>query len=320
MRERETRDIIVIGASTGGVEALKTVVGGLPADLSAAVFVVLHQPEVFRSHLTDILRRVAKLPVEEALHDQTVELGHIYVAPPDNHLLLRAGHVSVVRSARENGHRPAVNPLFRSAATVYGPRVIGVVLTGALDCGAAGLTVIKAHGGTGVAEDPQTAVCGDMPGSAIRTGAVDHVAHLADIAPTLVRLTSQKGSGVPLIPPPEALESYSFVTCPNCNGSMTESGEGESVYFACHTGHAFRLRNLYAEQSDQVEFAMWAAIRALEESAAVAGRLAGTAHGELRSRFEEKQRAMRLHAGTLRDMVMGGQQGARVDVAPDSRS
>jgi two-component system chemotaxis response regulator CheB len=312
------RDIVCVGASAGGIAALKQVLAQLPHDLPAAIFVVQHQAELSGQHLARILGAASALRVTDALHGERVEPGRVYVAPADNHLLLREGRIEVVRLPRENGHRPAVNPLFRSAADAYGPRVVAVVLTGALDCGAAGLLAVKAHGGIAIAQDPETAACADMPASAIRTGAVDHVVPLDAIPALLGDLTRQESiAAMPQPDLPSQVEgSLAFVTCPHCHGSLRESQAGSVVEFACHVGHKFSLRSLYSEQADQVEFAMWAAIRALEESASLALRLADTAGDQLRPRFLDKQRTMILHADTLRGMVLAGSQSTRQDTAP----
>jgi two-component system chemotaxis response regulator CheB len=312
------RDIIVIGASTGGLDALKQLVSSLPATLPAAVFIVLHQSDSFRSHLAELLRNVASLPVEEALHGEPVERGHIYVAPPDNHLMLREERLVVVRGPRENGHRPSVDALFRSAAEAYGSRVIGVILTGALDCGTLGLLAVKSRGGVGIAQDPDNALCRDMPSSAIRSGAVDHVNGLEDIAGLLFRLTSEaRTTAMASANRTDALtpRGYSFITCPLCHGSLRERAAGDTTEFACHVGHAFSMRSLYAEQADQVEGTLWAALRALEESTALAERMAEKSSGSLKLRFVEKERSMRRHAATLRDIVIGSGLSQRIDVA-----
>jgi two-component system, chemotaxis family, protein-glutamate methylesterase/glutaminase len=316
MAQQLNRDIVCMGASTGGVMALKQVLAQLPADLPAAVFVVQHQPEVSGSQLARILGVDSPLRVTDALHGERIERGRVYVAPADNHLLLREGRIEVVRLARENGHRPAVNPLFRSAAEVYGSRVVAIVLTGALDCGTAGLLSVKASGGVAVAQDPDTAACSAMPANAIKSGVVDHVVPLDRIAALVVELTRKEGiEAMPKTQPSVESKGFAFVTCPNCHGSLQETTVGSLSEFACHVGHKFSLRSLYSEQADEVEFAMWAAIRALEESAALAMRLAGTAAGQLRTRFLDKQRTMSLHAGTLREMVLAGSQSTRQDVA-----
>jgi two-component system chemotaxis response regulator CheB len=190
-----------------------------------------------------------------------------------------------------------------------------VVLTGALDCGTAGLLVVKAHGGVSIAQDPDTAACPDMPAHAIRAGVVDHVVPLESVAALLGELTRE--TVIDVMPAAKTLEptkTRSFVTCPHCHGSLQETATGEVSEFGCHVGHRFSLRGLYAEQAGQVEFAMWAAIRALEESAALATRLADGTLGPLRGRFLDKQRTMAMHADTLRGMVLEGSQSSRRDI------
>jgi two-component system chemotaxis response regulator CheB len=315
MTTTQNRDIVCLGASTGGIVALKTVLAELPGDLPAAVFIVQHQAELSGAHLARILGKDCALQVADALHGERLERGRVYVAPADSHLLVRPGHIEVVRSARENGHRPAVNPLFRTAAEAYGSRVLAVVLTGALDCGTAGLLSVKANGGVSIAQDPATAERRDMPDSAIRAGLVDHVVPLAGIAARIDKLTREPSefimSSAQLSTPSK---NFSMVTCPHCHGSLVETRVGELTEFECHVGHRFSLRSLYCEQADQVEFAMWAAIRALEESAALARRMAETGPGQLRDRFSDKARTMDLHTATLQRMVLGSEQSTRLDL------
>ena len=173
--QRPGHDIIVIGASAGGVEVLKDLARSLPSDLPAAVFVVLHTAPYPPSLLPEILNSVGRIPASHAIHGETIHPGHIYVAPSDNHLTLQKGKISVVRGPKENGNRPAVDPLFRSAARAYGARVIGVILTGALDCGTAGMMIVESLGGLTVAQDPKEAFCPDMPQSAIDHVKVDYI-------------------------------------------------------------------------------------------------------------------------------------------------
>jgi two-component system chemotaxis response regulator CheB len=277
-------DVIAIGASTGGVVALQQVLAGLPADLPASVFVVLHQRESGPSHLVEILRRATRMRVGEAVHGGPVERGRVYVAPLDNHVLVRRGTIAVVHGPRENGHRPAVDPLFRTAAASYGARVAAVVLTGALGCGAAGLLAVKARGGVGIVQDPATAACAEMPRSAIRTGAADHVLPLDGIAPLLIRLATEARVVAPGV-----------------------------------AGRTFGLRGPYVERSELLESSLWAGVRALEESTALADRMAKAVTGELRRRFDDKARATEGHARMLRAMILGGEEGARLGALAAAR-
>src|SRR5262249_4152857 len=186
-----TRDIIVVGAWAGGVEALSRLVAGLPANLPAAVFIVLHIPAGAPSLLADILTRDGLLPAAQAKHGETIRPGRIYVAPPDFHMLLRPGHIELTRGPRENHVRPAIDPLFRSVARAYGQRVVGVVLTGHLYDGTAGLMAIRGAGGVAVVQDPADALVGTMPQTARNFAGADYVLPLADISRTLVALVHQ---------------------------------------------------------------------------------------------------------------------------------
>jgi two-component system, chemotaxis family, protein-glutamate methylesterase/glutaminase len=184
------RDIIVIGTSTGGIEATKVLVGALPRGLKASLFIVLHIGADGLGLLPEILEQAGCLPASNAKNGEVFEPGHIYVAPPDHHLLLEQPcHLRVARGPKENRFRPAVDPLFRSAAYAFGPRVIGVILTGGLDDGTAGLRSIKARGGTAIVQDPSEALAPSMPLSALRRVAVDYSMRLEEIAPLLVKLS-----------------------------------------------------------------------------------------------------------------------------------
>jgi two-component system, chemotaxis family, protein-glutamate methylesterase/glutaminase len=190
------RDIVVIGASAGGVEALKQIVSDLPANLPAAVFVTLHFPEHRTSVLPRILARESRLPVAHAVDREPIVSGRLYVAPPDSHLLLARRGIRLAEGPKENGNRPAIDPMFRSAALSFGPRVIGVVLTGNLDDGTSGLRAIKRARGVAVAQEPREAAFPSMPLSAIEYADVDHVVPLQNIAQTIVTLSSDQISDV----------------------------------------------------------------------------------------------------------------------------
>jgi two-component system chemotaxis response regulator CheB len=316
-----THDIVVIGASSGGVEALLRLVAGLPPDLPAALFIVLHVEPGFASRLPELLTARGPLRAKHALHGEAIVPGRIYIAPPDNHLMLRPGYLHVVRGPKENGHRPAVDALFRTAAMVYGPRVIGVVLTGYLDCGTAGMMSIRSRGGLTVVQDPLDASVPDMPRSVISHVEVDHVTPLDDIPGLLSRLVSEP-AGIPATYVPDALleiegdepgvASTEFV-CPICQGKLTESRLNGFERFRCHVGHAFSLESVAAEQADETERALWAAVRALEESAAVARRLASRTTGPMRQKFEEKEETQAQQANMIRRILLGGGVLSRTD-------
>jgi two-component system chemotaxis response regulator CheB len=185
------KDIVVIGTSAGGVEALSNLVSYFPSDLDAAIFVVLHIPTYATSVLPQILNRAGKLPASHPQDNEEIRAGHIYIAPPDYHLLVEPGYISLLRGPKENSHRPAIDPLFRSAARAYGKRVVGVVLTGMLDDGTAGLQAVKMCGGTAIVQSPEDAIYKGMPRSAIRhVEDIDYILPLSEIPQTLVELAN----------------------------------------------------------------------------------------------------------------------------------
>jgi two-component system, chemotaxis family, protein-glutamate methylesterase/glutaminase len=286
------RDIIVIGASAGGVEVLMEIVGALPTKFAAAVFLVLHLPSESRSALALILGRAGKLPVTTAVDGEKFKNGHIYVAPPDYHLLIQADYIHLDHGATENRHRPAIDPLFRTAAESYGNRVIGVVLCGMLDDGTAGLAIIKSCGGTAIVQDPASTLYKGMPQSASEHVEVDYLLPPSQIAPTLVSLVSEPLLEADDVKMPEESETSIMETipsentlpalpsefaCPTCGGVLWENSDGKHVHFRCRTGHAFSPQSLLAEQGDGLEAALWAALRALEERKSLVQRLADRA-------------------------------------------
>jgi two-component system, chemotaxis family, protein-glutamate methylesterase/glutaminase len=330
--KRYNRDIVVIGASAGGVDAVLKLVAGLPADLPSAVFVVIHMQAGFASKLPELLTQQGPLPAAHAVHGEAVTPGRIYVAPPDNQLLVRNGYVEVVRGPKENGHRPSVDALFRTASAAYGPRVIGVVLTGYLDCGTAGMLSIKARGGLAVAQDPSDAAVSEMPSSAIKHAPVDHVTTLDQLAPLLSSLTREAAGEWPAHVRSEVLQiegaepgSPAELVCPACNGKITESELGGFQIFRCHVGHAFSLKSISSAQAEEVERALWAAARALDEGAALSRRLVSSARGEMRQRFLEKAEAQSRQADVIRKIILRGdrlspEDAPAVDSAPIEES
>jgi two-component system, chemotaxis family, protein-glutamate methylesterase/glutaminase len=307
-------DIVAIGGSAGAVDVLLDLVPELPAQLAAAIFVVVHSAANRESTLPALLASRGRLPAIHPLHGERIEPGRIYVAPPDNHLLVRVGSVEVVRGPKENGNRPAVDALFRTAANAYGSRVVGVVLSGYLDCGTAGALSIKARGGVVVAQSPETAVAPPMPQSVINHVQVDHVVHPLELPKLLVRLVGAAAKAGQ--PAPGFLSAIEGVTlgapaelvCPLCQGVLTEAQVGSFDYFRCHVGHAFSLESLVNEHSDEMERALWAAARALDEGAALSRRLARQEKGDLAARFAEKAATQAGQAETIRHMVLYGRR------------
>ena len=278
------RDIIVVGASAGGVAALVTLAATLPRDLPAAVLIVLHIG-AHRSVLPALLQTRSGNRAVHAEDGQPIEPGTLYVAPPDHHMLVEQGVIRLTRGPKEHHTRPAVDPLFRTAALAYGPRVIGVVLTGRLDDGTAGLQAIKDCGGVAVVQDPAEAEHRSMPLSALQSVPVDRCVSLASMAQTLLQLVAEPV--VAAEPPPEARQRLareiavttdgknpmedldaigtpSRITCPDCGGVLWEISDTRTPRYRCHTGHAFSLRSLCATQDSTSEDALWAAIRALQ--------------------------------------------------------
>jgi two-component system chemotaxis response regulator CheB len=318
------RDIIVVGASVGGVEAVSRILADLPADLPAAVLVVIHTAPHARSLLAQILGRAGKLPARSPRPDggEPIRPGQVYVAPPDHHMLLDGERVKIVRGPTENHTRPAIDPLFRSAALHHGPSVIGVILTGFLDDGSAGLVAVKARGGLAVVQDPADAREPSMPRNALENVDADHVLPLAMIGPTLARLAGERIERED--PDPSALLQYetgtaaseaemihseaietvgrpSMFSCPECSGVLYEVAKEKPLRFRCRTGHAYSAHTLMADQTSSVESALYAAMRALEESASLARRMAARTRNPHTARHLEKIAAQRTgHAEEVR--------------------
>ena len=331
-------DIVVVGASAGGVEALTEFVRHLPADLPAAVFVVLHVPADGTSVLPQILNRRGPLPAEHPRDGTPILPGRIYVAPPNRHLLIKDGHLRLALGPRENGHRPAIDPLFRTAARSYGRRVVGVVLSGVLDDGTAGLIAVKMRGGLAIAQHPDEALYSGMPRSAIENVAVDHVLPIAQIARVLVDLAHQPVAAAGAESTPAALDMEADMAelapdalhdeerpgtpsgfgCPDCGGVLWELRDRELIRFRCRVGHAWSPDSLLAEQAEQLEEALWTALRALQESAALAHRIAERyqrqGQAAMQARFEQQARDAHSRAEVIRRVLLS--RADTVDVGP----
>ncbi len=314
------RDIVVVGASAGGVEALVSLVKDLPADLPAALCFTLHLGPG-SSALPQILTRAGELPAGHPVHGEPLRRGRIYVAPPDQHLLLGNGRLLLARGPRENSHRPAVDVLFRSAAQSYGTRVIGVLLTGNLDDGTAGLLAVKELGGIAVVQDPAEADYPGMPRSALANVQVDHVVPLSGVAALLTRLTrevlpeqepaaaSLPAEGVAVAEElagesGQLLGVPSGFTCPDCGGALWETHDRHLLRYRCRTGHAFSPETLSDRQTQETEDALWAALRTLEESIDLSRHMAHRMHARgltrIEGRYLRRAADAERHAATLR--------------------
>jgi len=322
------RDIVVIGGSAGSIEAVTEVVRGFPPDFPAAVFVVVHFPGSVRSTLPRILSRAGPLVARHARDGELIEPGRIYVAPPDCHLHLSDGRTRLTRGPKENGHRPAIDPLFRTAAQSFGPRVIGVVLSGNLNDGTAGLLSIKQREGIAIVQSLETALYSGMPRSAMDHVEVDHVLAPPEIPLLLSELAREPVPHLKVVPmsqdPPAAEQADEFavadrhqqpgipstMTCPECHGTLWEVKDDDLVRFRCRVGHAYSDEALLVHQSEQLEAALWTALRSLEEHSALARRLAARAnsrgHTHSASSFTEQAMDAEHHASVIRTVLDKG--------------
>jgi len=310
MHDADRQNIFVIAASAGGVTALQTLCKGLPGDLDASVFIVQHISPASRSMLPAILDRVSALPVTSPREGEKIQTGHIYVAPPDHHLLIKRGHMLVRKGPRENRTRPAADPLFRSAAVAYGPRVVGMVLTGTLDDGTAGLLAVKRCGGVAVVQNPDDAAWPDMPRHAMQKVPVDFCLPLDALSTLIVRLSREPAG--PWIPIPEDidLEAHiaaqemiamieeksdnsvsgkpSMLTCPDCGGALMEVEDVPLLRFRCHVGHAYSPASLVEAQGDAFEQALWMALRTHNERIKLFSRMKESAETQGKPRTAAK--------------------------------
>lgn len=320
------RNIVVVGASAGGPQALKTVCSGLAPDLPAAIFVVCHRGNSGTDGLVRSIGSVSPLACREALDGEPVRTGQILVAPPDRHLLIKDEKVLLRAGPLENRARPAIDPLFRSAAATFGSRVTGIVLTGYLDDGTAGLQAVQRCGGMCIVQDPSDAAVPEMPSSAIEQMDVDHVlpaARIAELLNQLVRQPAPQGIPIPRdiqieadiaagigasIATEEMLGDSAEFSCPDCGGVLWRIQDGELVRYRCHTGHGYTQDILSAAQTDTVEYALWAALRALREKVAMLERLSASEEARDRrrnaTRFSLQAKEYRREAQRIQDLLV----------------
>lgn len=325
--------LVVCGASAGGVEALSGFFRAVPTGLPAAFLVVLHISPHARSDLSKVLSRVTSMPVSMPEDGCRIEQGHVYVASADRHLMVDQGIIRITRGPKECRVRPAIDVLFRSASTAFGSRAIGVVLSGMLDDGTAGLWAIKDKKGLALVQDPGEAAFDSMPNSAISNVQVDFVGGVQELAMKIQASIQQDGAtadspelqsqpdndrhdienliaaeGNGLKAGVMELGRVSKYTCPDCHGVLVQIEEGSIVRFRCHTGHAFSLQTLLAEVNESIDTGLWDTLRAMEERVMLLKQTAelsrlGERHADS-SRYAAQAADTELRLQPIRDLVM----------------
>jgi two-component system chemotaxis response regulator CheB len=332
------RDIVVIGASAGGVYALKELVSSLPKDFQASIFIVLHVSPHSPSFLPDILNHSGPILATHPKDGEPIHTSRIYVAPPDHHILLEYDQVIVKKGPKENRFRPSIDALFRSAAYTYGPRVIGVVLTGMLNDGTSGMWSVKRLGGLTIIQEPEEAMYPSMPDNVLEYVDVDYIVSVSEMADLLGKLIQETVADKPELAPEEdkrmelevniAAQDNAFdmgilelgdltpLTCPECNGALISLKEGKLIRYRCHTGHAFTANTLLAEVTKNVEESFWKGVRSLEETVILleqsGKQFAEGGNNAAAEQFFRKARETRERARQAHDFIYQQDQIGRV--------
>jgi two-component system chemotaxis response regulator CheB len=317
---------VFIGGSAGGIEALAELIAGLPGDLPAPLLVVLHLGRSGASVLPSILERVGTLHAITPVDGESLANGVVYVAPRGKHMLVEDGRVRLYEGPAEHGLRPAIDPLFRSAARACGPRAVGVILSGMLDDGTAGLREIRARGGWTLVQTPDEATFSSMPDSAIANVAVDYVLPVSELAGKVAELVSsgherpgatRNGSTAEVAEPvadeleldgPEPPGMRTDITCPRCGGALWEEVEDRITIYRCRAGHAFSPDSLLSVQGEGLDSAIWRPIRMLQERGALLRRLSTRAASQGRDRSalyfdDEAEKALKRAAEMRRALI-----------------
>ena len=314
VRNGVIRKVVAIGGSAGAIQGLCQVLERLPPEMSAALLGVIHMGEG-ANHLPQVLQRCDSLKVVVPEPAEPLAPARLYLPLPNHHLVVKNGCAATVMGPRENRHRPSVNTLFRSVARNYRSKVIGVVLSGALDDGAAGALAIKARGGTLIVEDPATAQVPEMPLNAMRSVTPDYRLPAAEIAETLTRLASEGDAIRPTKRPSNrdcVLETEPLdrtiepqgITCPDCGGFLAEVGKGRTRQFRCHVGHSFSLESLSEGHADALERALWVALRKLNEQRSIQENLARVqTNPQMKKRFNEGAAAATYDMEKLHEII-----------------
>ncbi len=335
-----TRDIVVIGGSAGAFEVVRTLLSELPPDLPATLFLVLHLGHA--SRLASLLDRASALPVMEARAGMVPKRGHVYVAVPGKHLLLHDNHILLRRGPRENYARPAIDPLFRSAAATFGPRVIGLVLSGSLSDGSSGLRAIKRCGGLALVQSPDEAIVSSMPRAALRHAEIDEILTTVQLAPMLSRLVRWAAPEPVPVPFDVKLEAAiaaqeiadmkvddmlgkpSRFTCPECHGALWEIEDGPLLRYRCHVGHAYTADTVLTSQTEEIDRLLGTLLRSHQERAALAQRMSRHERSQGREALAEQlaRRAVEYDsdAQLMKKLLKDGGQDGEVVTSQGLRS
>jgi two-component system chemotaxis response regulator CheB len=322
----EVKNIVVIGASAGGIKAVTQLVNNLPADLPMAVFIVIHMSK--QSQALVIVERLQKLTsynCNVATNDEDIKAGYIYLAPADQHLFLKPGKIRLLHGPHENRWRPSIDVLFRSAAAAYDSHVTGVILSGLLDDGTSGMSAIKRSGGICIVQEPSEAEYDDMPLNVINNVAVDHRVLIQDMGYIIADVLSKPSTNIPIpedvkmeaaiterlisdITEMEKLGNHSNYTCPDCGGGLWEIENNGHKRYRCHTGHVYTALNLLEKQGEQMEESIWISIRMLEERRNLLlnmpGRDKSSVSADLANDYQRRADELAVHVERLKSFLI----------------
>ncbi|MFD2937345.1 chemotaxis protein CheB [Spirosoma flavum] len=339
------RDIVVIGASAGGVMALRELVSAFPADFQAPVFIIQHVSSTSPSLMPEILSRSGPLKVIHPQDGAPIQAGYIYIAPPDHHMILENDRILVKKGPKENRFRPSIDALFRSAAYTFGSRVIGVVLTGLLNDGTSGMWSIKRLGGIGIVQQPEDAAYPSMPTSVLEYVDVDYVLPLSDIGALICKLTQEQAALTPELTAHEldrleievsvaaqgdafdmgilTMGELSPLTCPECSGVLVRFDEGRLIRYRCHTGHGYTSDALLSELTESVEASLWKTLRGLEETIILLEQssevLSDADDTTIADQFTKKAQETRKLAQAIRKLTYNHEQYSEEDLVEKAR-
>jgi two-component system, chemotaxis family, protein-glutamate methylesterase/glutaminase len=342
-REAGKRNIIVIGASAGGIGPLINLVNQFPKDFKAAVFIVQHMAPFTPSYLPQILSRSGKLKASHARDGEPIQPGRIYVASPNFHLLVDEEKVVVKKGPKENRFRPSIDALFRSAAYTYGARVISIVLSGMLDDGTSGMWTVKRMGGIGIIQDPDDAICPSMPHNVMEYVDVDHILPIDQMGIMLRQLVDEEVNAVVALPEVElkrlktevdiASQDNSFqmgiiqmgeptsFTCPECSGTLSMMKDGNFTRYRCHTGHAYTHNALLASASKSMEENMWRAVKNFEEVIMLLEdseqQFTQSGNHAKAEEYSKQAEVIRIRSAELRKMIFRLEALSDDNIAPD---